>query len=435
MYGQNYNLHTGDIITSGVPAPEVPPQYQSLIDANPYRNAEFRVGPLQQLASFFGFRSKADAWRENMAVQANEYDSAILQKAYNEDYEDPTSQVARMRAAGLNPDLDPSSISSGEASPMPEDPSTPMQSVGDEEAMVTVASTVMQCFNSALGMVSSIQGIAHSSLANSALGIANQVSISELAKQLGPLFVPELPYSMQWDDKDQIQVPVYDWNHRAYESARLYAKISGLKKPDQKKFLKAINGYYDSALGRAESFEQFSKGVSQRREFYINDNTLNDMADEAMVLIGKEFGNMRESFARISAQTDISKVQAEGAEADYETKLYKGDDTHPGLDPFAQADAINQQNESSAHNFHMQKILNETLDNIVTGLEDLAKNAETSFGRYFYHGLMTLISVARLSVMNNLLPSIHTSSSTGSSGWSNGTGSASHSSSSFGIGW
>ena len=65
--------------------------------------------------------SEADAWQENMSVQAAEYDAAIVQKAYDEQYNQPSEQVARMNAAGLNPDISGGeNINPGEAAkPLP----------------------------------------------------------------------------------------------------------------------------------------------------------------------------------------------------------------------------------------------------------------------------------------------------------------------------
>ena len=109
----------------------LPDRYQGMLDAIPYRNQKYNESPWQRPFSNLGFRTQADAWKENMAVQAAEYDAAIAQKAADEAYETPGAQVARMRAAGLNPDLNGGEgISPGEAQPLPQDPSTPMQSTG-----------------------------------------------------------------------------------------------------------------------------------------------------------------------------------------------------------------------------------------------------------------------------------------------------------------
>lgn len=117
------------------PSPELGPQYQSLLDQNPYRNLTYRKSPWQNLLTNLGFRTEADAWQENMSVQAAEYDASIAQKAYDEQYNTASAQAERMRAAGINPDIDGgSSISPGEAASPAQDPSTPMQTTGDDDS-------------------------------------------------------------------------------------------------------------------------------------------------------------------------------------------------------------------------------------------------------------------------------------------------------------
>ena len=142
-------------------SPSVGGKYQTLIDANPYRNIEYTKTPWQNFLTSLGFRTQADAWKENMQVQANEYDAAIMQKQYDEHYNDPQSQVQRMRAAGLNPDIDGgSSIDSGSAAPPGEDPSTPMQTTADDASqLLSFGQSVMSAVTSAIGMASGIQGL------------------------------------------------------------------------------------------------------------------------------------------------------------------------------------------------------------------------------------------------------------------------------------
>ena len=155
LLGNTYDT-ISSVNTTGV---ELPYQYQSMLDANPYRGIEYTKSPWQKFLSWLGFRTEADAWKENMAVQANEYDAGIVQKAYDEDYNDAQSQVQRMKAAGLNPDLDPSSVSPGESASMGEDPSVPMQTTGEESQVYQFATGIMSIASTAIGLVGSIQGI------------------------------------------------------------------------------------------------------------------------------------------------------------------------------------------------------------------------------------------------------------------------------------
>lgn len=91
---------------SGVTAPEVnSPRIQQLLDYNPYRQYSYKESFWQSMMSALGFRTNADKMREQMALQAQEYDASVIQKMQDEAYESPSAEVARLRAAGLNPDL------------------------------------------------------------------------------------------------------------------------------------------------------------------------------------------------------------------------------------------------------------------------------------------------------------------------------------------
>ena len=241
---------TNDIVTSGVQAPEVPLAYQSLIDANPYRNAGYKVRPWQQFLSWLGFRTQADAWKENMAIQASEYDSSIIQKAYNEDYNDPQSQVARMRSAGLNPDLDPSSVTSGEASPMPEDPSTPMLSTGQEGQLLSFAEGIMNIASTAIGLVGSVQGISRNALQNSLLATEGETAISDLAQRMAPYFIPSSDSGFYDEDGN----PDVSWQKDALEGAKIFSR--SMDKRTQRRFLDTIQSYWNGALGESKSYEK-----------------------------------------------------------------------------------------------------------------------------------------------------------------------------------
>lgn len=235
---------TNDVVTSGVQAPDVNPSYQGLIDANPYRNAGYKVRPWQQFLSWLGFRTQADAWQENMAVQASEYDQAILQKQYDEEYNSPAEQMARMRTAGLNPDIDGgSSIDSGSAQSLGEDPSTPMQATGDEQTIMNFADTIMQIGSTALGLVGSVQGIARNRMENTLLSTQNESAITDLATRMAPFFVP------QTDDPTQEGA---SWQTQALTNAQIFSR--SMDKRTKKRFLDTIQSYWNGAYGEAKSY-------------------------------------------------------------------------------------------------------------------------------------------------------------------------------------
>ena len=236
---------------------------QDLLDANPYRNVNYNVSPWQKLLSALGFRTQADAWRENMTIQANEYDAAILQKQADEQYNDPTSQVARERAAGLNPDINGGqNIDPGSAAPMGEDPSTPMQSTGDELPLA-VANQILGAFSSAIGMIGSFQGMQRNHLQNILLELDTEQKRSDFFGSLSGLMLPTT------DHPDGVQN--YDWKSVALKNARGFSRT--LPKKMQKEFIDYQERFFNSAIGEGESFDAFRKRVLAGRGNAVESGT------------------------------------------------------------------------------------------------------------------------------------------------------------------
>lgn len=70
-------------------------EYQDLLSKNPYRR--------EAVGGFLGIGKKQK--QQELDILAAEYDANIYKQAHSEEYDSPEEQVARMRAAGINPDL------------------------------------------------------------------------------------------------------------------------------------------------------------------------------------------------------------------------------------------------------------------------------------------------------------------------------------------
>lgn len=407
--------------SSGVQAPEVPYAYQSLIDANPYRNAQYKVSPWQKLLSWLGFRTQADAWKENMAVQASEYDSAILQKQFNEDYNDPQSQVARMRAAGLNPDIDPSSISSGEASPMPEDPSTPMLSTGQEGQLMDFAEGIMNIASTALGLVSSVQGISRNALQNSLLATQGETAIQDLAQRMSLYFLPSSDSGF-YDEDGNI---TSSWQSDALTRAKIFSR--SMDKRSQGRFLDSIQSYWNGALGESKSYEEFKHNLESRFSYKSTERTLEDEFGSLNLIFAEELGELNKKVMKLSAEAQKEALEAQKAESGYEESYYSG------LEGATQSGAENAQARFNQTNMEMNNILNESIGRMIDKLESSRK--EGGIGGGLSSIALALLASFRLMITTQGLPSVSRSASSGGSNWSPLGGSASHTSSSFGIGW
>lgn len=241
-------------------SPQLGSQYQSLIDANPYRNQEYSVSPWQSFLKALGFRTQADAWKENMAVQAAEYDASIAQKAYDEQYNTASAQAERMRAAGVNPDIDGgSSISPGDAAAPGEDPSTPMQSTGDDAQLGSFLNNVLSAVSSAVGLVQSFQGIEARSLQNQVERFRLQGDIAGYAERMLPYMIPDSPNPAG-------MVNSYDWRGETLKRAERFSKK--LPRKTRQAFLDHIEQFWDSAPADATAFEQFLKRAKSRKAYY-----------------------------------------------------------------------------------------------------------------------------------------------------------------------
>lgn len=80
------------------------PAYDKLYKANPYVGQTYQKTWIDKL---FGgiFRTGYDKWRDEMALNAAQYDASIADLIRSDEYNSPVQQSARERAAGLNPDM------------------------------------------------------------------------------------------------------------------------------------------------------------------------------------------------------------------------------------------------------------------------------------------------------------------------------------------
>lgn len=389
--------------------------------ANPYKGAAKRywTSPWQDFLSLLGIRTKSDAWRENMYIQEKEYDAAIAQKQYDEEYNLPINQVARMRAAGLNPDLSGGDgIGSGSAAPLGEDPSTPMQSTGDEETIMNFANGVLSLFSTAIGLTSGVQGVVRNRLENNLLSLQGESSLAQFAEQMFPFFLPNTP-----DDVVDEGGVASSWKHRALGQAQLFTR--GMPKKMQDRFLQEIQGYWNSAPGEAKSYEEWKNRVSSRKGYYNEKNYMYSESDDVLQIISSEFQEMNEKIARLQQKTSETGEIAQTAEneniADYASTL----------DGSLQAQAENAENKVSKENAEMVGIMRESLNGMIKKLDKASK--ESGFKGGMASTMMALLSMFQLYISSQGMPSVR-SSSMQSSGTGYGKGLYSNQSTSKSIG-
>ena len=374
---------------------------------NPFTGSEgvYKTSPWQAFLSSIGIRTQADAWNENMQVQSQEYAAALAQKAYDEQYNLPINQVARLRAAGINPDLNGGdSIDSGSAQPMGEDPSTPMQSTGDEGMIMSVANGCLTAFSTALGLVQSVQGIQRNHLQNIMQSISNESAFSEFTKGLWPMFLPESPNPAAGDG-ESLMSNAFDWKSAALSNAKKFA--GNLPQKMQDKFVSQVEQYWSSGPGQAESYKDWSDRVKSRRNFYRENGTFYSDIDDVLEDIVKPLNEMTEKIYKSAQNSDLAVVEATQAKAENEQEYYST------LDAAQQANAENAENKLADTNATTANILNESIESIVKNLENSQK--EGGLKGALSGIALALIAGVRLWLVNVGAPSISRSSSQSSS--------------------
>lgn len=136
------------------------PEYDQLFEVNPYRDLTYHESGWQRFLNYFGFRTDADRWREDAQVNSNEYDASVMSMIQQNQYNSPIEQAARMREAGLNPDLLGIGDVSEAASPA-EDPNGMSQNATSDnfasfgQAVVSVLSQSMAIYKDfkSLGLI------------------------------------------------------------------------------------------------------------------------------------------------------------------------------------------------------------------------------------------------------------------------------------------
>lgn len=244
--------------------------YQGLAEANPYSNVSYRQSWIQKVLQNLGFRTNYDSYLEGMSLQAKEYDNALLQKEYDENYNSPLQQAMREQAAGVNPDL-AGNVGPGEASQMKDDGNPPVPPQADDVQMVTdFASGALSALQTAFGLYSSVQGITNQFLTNQGKRIEN----SNLFMQ----------------HTDEVIQHVMD---------KVYENESG---PDWR----VANNYYNrykSVLGKQLSRRQFRQFIEQAHVFEQGLST-----DEKVWSKRSSRAGSRKSFFKTTSGRDYSEV-------------------------------------------------------------------------------------------------------------------------------
>lgn len=95
--------------------------------SNPYsreNRAKYKMGVIENWLHNMGFKTGYDTYHMEMDNNANAWETQNQSAAYEENYNSAEAEAQRMRNAGLNPDIDPSTVQPGMATEMTEPETT-----------------------------------------------------------------------------------------------------------------------------------------------------------------------------------------------------------------------------------------------------------------------------------------------------------------------
>lgn len=369
----------------------------NLKSSNPYVNQSYYKSPWQNFLSKLGFRTEADAWQENMSVQAAEYDAALAQKQYDQEYNEPLAQVERMRNAGLNPDIDGgSNISSGQAAPLGEDPSTPMQSTGAEDKIIGAAQTIMTALSTGIGLARSLGDLSAIGITNAEGKLVQGERTSQFAKWL---IDNTLTNQFELNDNAEPEYQMSQKLNRIFKDNKRFIPFRLRKqfRSNLYEFAQSLNNQVnswnatkvlgDTKLDVARQVESKYFGNGEFDTMRIANKGLVKLSDSLSEIILKrqnaEEGYKHDYFNNLSGD---EAAAAENA-ANSNKRLYEGE-----LDPLAKAQSENATNSFVAQQKDIDKIINSTMSEIV---HDLKRQADK--GDIFAESMLFSFAIARMS--------------------------------------
>lgn len=154
-----------------------------LVQANPYKNVNYRQSPWQKfLSTRLGLRTGYDTAMEQADIQSKEYLYSLLQQQWQNEYNDPAAQAARMRKAGMNPDLlGTEGVAESATPPADNSVMSPDTFAPDQLPVQEIVSTASMAFGALESAVGSALTVAQSLQSLNAGRLANSQSALETA--------------------------------------------------------------------------------------------------------------------------------------------------------------------------------------------------------------------------------------------------------------
>lgn len=317
------------------------PYYQQLL-TNPWlagNQAKFSPTFFQKVGSWFGDNSARDRYYSDLQSNRSQWLSEYLDRMRQQEYDSPTAQVERERAAGLNPDLN-GNITPGSAS----ENDQPLQSVEmpTNSFVQEIGSMGMQFISQVIGMAQSFQSLKAGNLSL----VQQEISANSSARDFVLNQIAGSSFFNSELDLDHID-PADLANNIISASSRVdYSTYS----PRTRKLIKSMFGRYakDVRTGRSPMAVEALKSELRNR---IVSNNGSAVKGASSPLFDEDFNKwlrkVAEIFGKAEMAAELAELKSRTNKADYESSYFHY------LDPELQAstEKAELQSRTSKANF------------------------------------------------------------------------------------
>lgn len=372
-------------------------QYDDMFAANPYRNLEYKQSFWQRVASALGFRTGADKFAEQAQINANEYDADVFALMQANEYNSPTEQAERMRAAGLNPDLlgtgdvAPSAQMRNDANGMPTDESNEPLDVLNFAS--SVSQGVLNLIPQVLGFATNLQQLKGIRVDND----LKELSFGQNALQAAEDFFLNSITESEYRDAFEKN----DWTNilDASNKNAKYLADTFLSSPKARKSFNLAYGLHanslQSKIAKYKSYDEFEAArhglLSKRASSFFADD------DETMEGLIKSILGPTEQFQKRLAEINLRVAELRKPELEQgleNTQLANQLEYENAINPSLQAESENAVNAAVKQQNEIMEATNELFSSIMENLK--------SSDNWWSKIAMALVGIARAQLLSGM---------------------------------
>lgn len=353
--------------------------YGDLVDANPWKNINYRQSGWQKFVGALGFRTGFDKNVENAQFQSNEYLSNIAALVQQNEYNSEQAKVDRMRGAGLNPDLQGIGDAS-ESAGMPEDTNNILPNDPDDPTQV--ANFVMTGITTAMGLAGQIGQLSQLRTAVQSGKIGNARDILSFALDA---VIGATPNEMPTDDEQYGNMVNSIFNNVTSS----YAGVLGRR--SQRDFKRAVSSIINGLPTSRDQYMAWRDRMSARQSaFRTASSDMYSETDDILYGISEILNKYSDRAYRKRNENDAAMADLQG------TQIQNQQDYADVIDLGAVAGAENAAARQSAQASNFETDLNSVMAEITHFLKGKAdKGSWMASAALVVFSLMRMMSVQR----------------------------------------